>query len=67
VASVEAAVLEELDPLAIVLPVLRGDVVTALADFAGEGDLDSLLVLGHAVLRFPESGCVVSIWLVLIW
>jgi len=51
VAPVETAVLLELDALAVVLLVLGGDVVPALADLASEGHLHTLFVLCHVVLR----------------
>ena len=41
--------LRHLDALPVVLLVLRGDVVPALADLAGQGDLDPLLVLRHGL------------------
>jgi hypothetical protein len=51
VAPVEPAELLELDALAVVLTVLGGDVVTALAHLASEDHLDPLLVLCHVALR----------------
>src|SRR5665213_1919564 len=47
VLAVPVAELLHLDPLAVVQLVLRRNVVTALAYFAGQGDLDPLLVLRH--------------------
>src|SRR6202163_4813877 len=47
VLAVPAAELGELDPLPVVLLVLGGDVVSALADLAGQSDLHPLLVLRH--------------------
>jgi hypothetical protein len=50
VPAIPAAVLLHLDPLAIILPILHGDVVAALANVAGQSDLDTLLVLGHGLI-----------------
>src|SRR5439155_7254504 len=47
VLPVPAAVLLHLDPVAVVLLVLGGDVVAPLADLAGQRDLDSLIAPGH--------------------
>src|SRR5208282_6414311 len=55
VLTIELAVLLHLDPLAVVLLVLHGDVVPSLAHLAGEGHLDSLLVLGHVLTPLLHS------------
>ena len=47
VLALESAVLLHFDALTVVHLVLHGDVVTPLALFAREGDLDSLFVLCH--------------------
>src|SRR5665213_257170 len=48
VLAVPAAELLHLDPLTIIDLVLGRDVVTTLADLAGQRDLDPLLVLCHS-------------------
>src|SRR5687768_3394855 len=56
VGAVPAAVLLQLDALAIVLLVLLRDVVAPLALLAGQGDLHALFVLCHLAFPCCSSG-----------